>query len=519
VRSRKLRVAAICAALAAAALGLVVGAAQSPSRAPRRRAPDLHRRPPATSPGPPAASVEIGRVKRAVPASFLGVSIEWSELGAFDAHPARLARFLLLLRVGRQPLSLRIGGKSADSLYLRGVGAGAVPRGAFRPGRRYFERLARLVALAHLRLIVDLNLAARSPAMAALLARRLRRLLPRGALGAFEIGNEPDLYARGTIGLVREALTRRGPFRWARRYSRVRYAAEFRRYVRAVRAVWPGARFAGPALSSAPIGWPRALERRDPGELSLLTVHRYAYDGCSPPASRLHPTVARYLSQTSSIEFVHKLAPWVALAQRHRIPLRLTELGSAYCGGLRGVTDTFATALWGADTLFELLAAGVDGVNVHLRLRRANSALTAVRGGLRAHPLLYGMALFARALGPGARLLAAAVSAPSGVGLRAWAVRDARGVLRVLLIDESARACRVRVSPPPALPASAAWLVRLSAPSPAATSRVRLGGRFLGLDGRWRGRAAIEPVDPAGGAYTVALPADSAALLSVRPLP
>ena len=33
--------------------------------------------------------------------------------------------------------------------------------------------------------------------------------------------------------------------------------------------------------------------------------------------------------------------------------------------GKRGVSDTFASALWVLDTLFNLAAVGVDGVNVH----------------------------------------------------------------------------------------------------------------------------------------------------------
>jgi hypothetical protein len=35
------------------------------------------------------------------------------------------------------------------------------------------------------------------------------------------------------------------------------------------------------------------------------------------------------------------------------------------------VSDTFATALWAPDALFELLRAGIDGVNVHVRPSRS----------------------------------------------------------------------------------------------------------------------------------------------------
>ena len=35
------------------------------------------------------------------------------------------------------------------------------------------------------------------------------------------------------------------------------------------------------------------------------------------------------------------------------------------CGGTRGVSDTFASALWVLDTLFEMARLGVSGINIH----------------------------------------------------------------------------------------------------------------------------------------------------------
>jgi hypothetical protein len=49
----------------------------------------------------------------------------------------------------------------------------------------------------------------------------------------------------------------------------------------------------------------------------------------------------------------------------------------------------------GADALFDLLRAGADGVNVHVRYT-VNAAFALARHGLEARPLLYGLALFTR---------------------------------------------------------------------------------------------------------------------------
>ena len=82
---------------------------------------------------------------------------------------------------------------------------------------------------------------------------------------------------------------------------------------------------------------------------------------------------------------------WSSDAHRAGLPFRLTEVNSVTCGGVPGVSDTFATALWAPDTLFELLRAGVDGVNVHVRTDAINAAFAFKRSGLVARPLLYGL--------------------------------------------------------------------------------------------------------------------------------
>ena len=69
------------------------------------------------------------------------------------------------------------------------------------------------------------------------------------------------------------------------------------------------------------------------------------------------------------------------------------------------MSDTFATALWAPDALFELMRAGVSAVDLHARQFAVNDPFAFDRSGLQAHPLLYGLILFARTLGPRAQLL------------------------------------------------------------------------------------------------------------------
>jgi hypothetical protein len=203
----------------------------------------------------------------------------------------------------------------------------------------------------------------------------------------------------------------------------------------------------------------------------------------------------------------------IRLAHRARIPLRLTELNSVTCGGLPGVSDTFATALWAPDTLFEFLRAGVQGVNLHIRANKINGPFTFRGSRLRPRPLLYGLIMFARTLGPSARLLRLRLNAKHSLHLKAWAVKVDGTTLHVLVIDKGKRPVSVAVHAPGT---GAATVERLLAPSAVARSGVTLGGQQLGPSGDWAGRPKIETIAPGPNGYRLILPGASAALLSVR---
>ena len=108
-----------------------------------RHAAALDRGPPA--PPPVAAQVTLGASGRTVPKSFLGLSMEYWGVPLFAAEPQALARVISLLRVpGDGPLSLRIGGDSADqSLWNPPAHA---PRWVFRLSRSWLADTNQLLA-------------------------------------------------------------------------------------------------------------------------------------------------------------------------------------------------------------------------------------------------------------------------------------------------------------------------------------------------------------------------------------
>jgi hypothetical protein len=250
--------------------------------------------------------------------------------------------------------------------------------------------------------------------------------------------------------------------------------------------------------------------------LALLTMHRYPLRACThDPTSPTYPSILNLLSDASSSGLAQQVVPYVAAANGHGLSLRLDELNSASCSGAAGVSDTFASALWALDTLFNLANVGVGGVNFHT-LPRAPYALFTFSDGTSGwsafvHPDYYGMLMFTQAAPAGAQLLP--VSVPSGP-LKIWATQSPSGQVHVVLINKSLTGSQnVSVSVPNASVASVEWL---QAPSAQSTSGVTLGGQSFGARTT---TGALGPTQtgtlPASlGSYTINVPAASAVMLT-----
>jgi hypothetical protein len=140
------------------------------------------------------ATVIAGAATVSVPGTYFGLSTETWSIPLYAQHLSAFERVLSLLRVsGDGPLTLRIGGDSADESYW-GVDRSKSPAAGLLLTRSWFAHTAALVRDVGLRLILDLNLAAEEPRMAGRWARAAMAELPPGSVVGFEIGNEPDLY-------------------------------------------------------------------------------------------------------------------------------------------------------------------------------------------------------------------------------------------------------------------------------------------------------------------------------------
>jgi hypothetical protein len=454
----------------------------------------------------------------AVPPSFLGISSEYGEVKSLAQHRVLLSRVFAMLHVpGDGPMMWRIGGDSADLAALDLRRRLADPRWLrYELGAGFFHNLARVVQVLHPRLVLDLNTADRSPAGALALARTALRDLPPGTLRALEVGNEPDLFDYWHTRLAGLGRARIPPLMRAGTLTPRSYGTIFAAYARLLHRELPRLSIAGPALAepNLNLAWQTTALRDAGSAVSIVTGHRYPLSDCATSRSDPQfPTISRVLSNAVTVGMAGSLRRAVGEAHRMGRPYVLTEMNSVTCGGRSGVSNTFATALWAPDALFSLIRAHVSAADLHVRIDAVNAPFTFTGRGLVARPLLYGLAVFARTLGPKAILLSDRARVPHGNNLRVWAVRSGTH-LRVLLIDKSHRPITVRLHLPVG---GVGELERLSAPSVRARRHVELDGQSIGSRATWVGPPQPQAVTVSSdGQAVVRLEGDSAALLTLN---
>jgi hypothetical protein len=446
---------------------------------------------------------------------FLGLSLEYQAIEAYaGTDPNAIDPVLLQLIRNLTPYQspvLRIGGDSTDATWWP-VDHMAQPGGiryALTPGWIAVTRA--LTQALKARLILGLNLEANSRTLAWIEAAQLAHGIGSSAVQAFEPGNEPELY--GTWTWYRSASGQNvmgRPPGWS--------FPRFQREFADLSATLRGTPIAGPASGSRVWGASLGQFLASAPYLSLVTLHRYALQGCYMPESDpRYPTIEHLLSPRASRGLAASVAPYVGLVHAHGVGLRIDELGTEGCGYDPAVTSTFASALWALDALFAMADVGVDGVNVHTfpgaTFQLFSLAHTHGRWQALVEPEYYGLLMFAIAAPPGSQLLH--LYGPAAGKVSAWASRGTDGRLRIVLVNNDlthARTIAVK-APGGAVPAT---LMRLSATGAAATQGVTLGGLGFGTrttTGSPTGREVLPTVVATSGEYVVRLPAVSAALL------
>jgi glycosyl hydrolase family 79 len=462
----------------------------------------------------PTFDVSGTPVGNPIPSGFVGLSMEIKALQEYaGTDPAAVNPVLLHLIEDIAPEQrpvLRLGGDSTDWSWW------PVPHVARPPGVKFtltpnWMDVARALATAvRGRLILGVDLEADNRTVAAAEAKAMVDRIGKNAIDALELGNEPELY--GTFGWYRSVTTGRPVPGRARDYDPGAFTRDFSTFAPQL----PDVRLAGPSSGAATwLTQLGAFLRAEP-RVRLVTVHAYPLKHCRKSTV---VTIPQLLSEQSSHGLAASVARYAAVAAAHHDPLRVDEMNGISCGGTRGVSDTFASALWVLDTLFEMARTGVGGVNIQTVPNTIQEVLgpelDASGWRMRVHPEYYGMMMFAQAAPAGSHLLK--LDTPTPAGVKVWATRATDGVIHVVVINKrlsGSQFLRLRVTGAH----GTGEVQQLRAPSVRAAAGVTLGGQSFGADtatGVLAGPAAHRTVTPSGGGYPVTVSPASATMLTI----
>ncbi len=438
----------------------------------------------------------------AVPQRFLGLSFEAAALTQLSRYGDRGNLVALLRSLG--PGMLRFGGITADENVA--WADAQTPRPAWASstiGPAQMHALGVLARRSGWQVLLTVGLAHYEPAAAAREVAAAHRALGAN-LAAVEIGNEPDSY--GSHGL------RELP--WLAQT----YEEEVSSYRQAIDALTPGVPIAGPDISGSGIfsnwGEAEALTQQP----VLLTGHHYPL-GCAqtPP-----PSIELLLSEGTRAREARSLATYMGLQSANGIPVRIDETNTVSCGGVPGISNTFASALWAAGYITQAMTAGTAGINLEGNPRNCPGytplctpdPAAIASGQLSAEPEWYALLLTSSLVG--ARPLPSAITASTPPNLAAASFLGPEHSLKVVLVDDEPRGAQPLAMQLQLGSASGtAQILRLTAPAQNASSGVLLGGRTVAADGVWSPPARPETVPVRGGTVALGLPADSAALVTV----
>ncbi|TDX00737.1 glycosyl hydrolase family 79 C-terminal domain-containing protein [Dinghuibacter silviterrae] len=311
----------------------------------------------------------------------------------------------------------------------------------------------------------------------------------------FEIGNEPDLYASNGLKASTYTITN-FEYDWLNYYTAIHSATVDR------------ATFDGPATAGHLSSWFLQFVNVNSKRISLATNHYYKMGPPTDPSV----TVTNLLALDPNL--VKDMTTAVAAARSAGISFRVAECNSVYDGGKNGVSNTFASALWGLDYMYTLASLGVAGVNFHGGTGGYYSPILLSKTGAELKPLYYGMLCFQ--LGCQGRFLPLSLSTPGAINplFSAYAVLLDNGYTAITFVNKDP-ANNADITLHTGTPLTSATYTTLTAASLTATSGVTLGGASVKSDGTYAG-AKFGGLPHGGDSVLVSVPYSSAMVIMLK---
>ncbi len=402
--------------------------------------------------------------------------------------------------------SLRIGGNSVDAARWR------VPEEAD------IRSLFQFAKAADVKVIYSVRLEDGDPQSAANIAKFIRKHHAK-SLECFAIGNEPKGYYKDTNVFLAKWTSIRD----------------------AILAVWPEAQFCGPDDNPSQ-EWCTMLVKNfagTNGHLKQITQHSYSF-GCSYKNPREKdvtklipvevPAAREKMLSPDAYAIYEKILRGITNAIGDApVSFRMTEVNSYWFSGLKGASDSYASALWGVDYLHWWTAHSADGLNFHTGDRTGGAitmpcryaAFVSSAKGYEARPLAYGMKLFS--LGGQGKILTTSISTDTNQNIVAYATLAKKKTACVTLINKthggSATNSEVQIKLDAGLAGKTAQVILLTAQDgdiAAGSSAVTLGGAAILEDGTWEGRWTSLPIAKGADTITLTLPPASAAVVKFK---
>jgi hypothetical protein len=399
----------------------------------------------------------------------------------------------LFQRLG--PGVLRIGGASVDQSVWTADGLGHTPGQVAPPD---VDALASFLRATGWSCIYGINLGgsatgATTPALAAAEVAYVAQKLGSMLLG-IELGNECETYGSSFY-----------PNNWSVEI----FEALWQQYRSAIVAVSPGASLCGPAAGSNLDTWTLPFgEYVTSSQINQLTQHHTR--GPAPNAS-VDDLVSPDAALSTELLMLHYGA------QSIDVPFRIDAFSSYDDGGAPGVSNTYASALWVIDTIFQTALAGAAGVNLQCGGQQAATAITDNNGiVLGPQPVFYG-ALLAAMAGTGT-LLSTQLSAGM-LNVTAYALQTADGMSVLLVNKDATENLDLSIVLPQAMSsATLQQMTQLSAgatvPSLAALSGISIQGATVATNGAFEPGASY-PLLLNGTQLSCYVPALSAVLVQL----
>ncbi len=443
---------------------------------------------------PVTIAVDTGAPGAALPDDFAGLSFEMQYVlpgtnGTYFFSPKNRPLIAVFKALGIK--NLRVGGNTADR------------PGVAVPGPADADSLFAFAKTAGVKVIYTLRLRQGSAEDVVPIAKYIQQHYS-AQLACFAIGNEPDVFTK--------------------EYSV--YRDEWKKYVAAITAAAPGAKFCGPCATPTRVAWSRqfADDFAKSGLINYITQHDYP-GGDSRRATNVVVARDKMLSSAWLDHYEKFYNAFAAAAVSNNLPYRYDEANSFYDGGAQDVSDTFASALWDLDFMHWWAVRGANGVNFHtgdkVAARDMNkpcryAAFWTSSRGYNVHPIGYGLKAFE--LGGHGSVLPLVVSNADSLNLTAYAVRGADGKLLVTVINKEhgaeGRSADLTINATGIT--GRGEVIFLCAPDGdvATKTGVTLGGSAIKDNGSWNGKWRSLKADKTGQCV-VTVPAACAAVVKL----